>query len=156
MVKKARQKHKGEEKKKDNQHKPFLERHFSKFVMATIVLGIAILAIARFYANTNPKEQKTQVSEEVFYQGEVLYQANCASCHEVDGAGKRNVPGLNGKMHSWHHSDEYLISQIRNGGVAMPAVGANWSNEDIEAVIGYFKQWWTGQQRRSQQGNIGE
>ncbi len=158
MAKKARQKQKSEINGKDNQHRSFFERHFSKLIITTIVLGIAILAIARFYTNRDPKEQKPQVSEEVLQQGKTLYQASCASCHEADGAGRHtdNVPGLNGSMHSWHHPDEYLIRQIRDGGIAMPAVGANWSNEDIEAVISYFKQWWTGQQRRAQQGNIGE
>ncbi len=157
MAKKTPQKKKSKVKN-DDQHKSFFEKHFSKLVIATIVLGIAILATARFYTNRTPKEQKPRVSEKVLQQGEALYKASCASCHGVDGAGQRtdDVPGLNGSMHSWHHPDEYLISQIRDGGVVMPAVGANWSDEDIEAVISYFKQWWNGQQRRAQLGSIGE
>lgn len=39
---------------------------------------------------------------------------------------------------------------IRNGGFTMPAIGPDWSDEEITAVIAYIKEWWTPQQRASQ------
>lgn len=48
------------------------------------------------------------------------------------------------------------IGLIRNGGSMMPAVGANWSDEEIHAVLAHVKSWWQPSQRDTQQGGIGE
>ncbi len=63
---------------------------------------------------------------------------------------------MNGSQHAWHHSDEQIISQIRQGGMAMPAVGADWSDEEVDAVVSYVKAWWTPQQRDAQAGHLRE
>ncbi len=98
------------------------------------------------------------VTAEVLQVGESRYQAACAACHGVEGQGHvlLNAPALNGSEHSWHHPDEQIIGLIRNGGTNMPPVGAAWDQEEIDAVLTYFKQWWSPQQRRSQTGTIGE
>ena len=91
--------------------------------------------------------------------GETIYSANCASCHGAEGEGYasiQNAPALNGSEHSWHHPDEQIIGLIRQGGMQMPAVGADWSDKEVEAVLGYVKAWWTPQQRKAQAGTIGE
>ena len=126
-----------------------------------IGLFVFILAGAFFY-NTRSAAQPQQVSADLsqaFAQGETIYAANCASCHAEDGAGYasvQNAPALNGSEHSWHHPDEQIIGLIRQGGNGMPAVGANWSDEEMAAVLTYVKAWWTPQQQRAQQGDIGE
>jgi mono/diheme cytochrome c family protein len=91
-------------------------------------------------------------------QGETLFQATCAACHGVEGQGhvQHNAPALNGSEHSWHHPDQQIIGLIKNGGIIMPAVGATWSDEEIAAVLTYFKQWWQDWQRDFQPGTIGE
>ncbi len=91
-------------------------------------------------------------------QGETLFQATCAACHGVEGQGhvQHNAPALNGSEHSWHHPDEQIIGLIKNGGIVMPAVGESWSDEELAAVITYFKQWWADWQRDFQPGTIGE
>jgi mono/diheme cytochrome c family protein len=98
------------------------------------------------------------VSQEILAYGEEIYQANCAACHGDQGQGHAlaAAPALNGSEHSWHHSDGQITDLLRNGGTQMPAVAAEWGDEDIEAVISYFKQWWSGQQRVAQRGSIGE
>lgn len=138
----------------------FINKHFSKIVFGVITAAIAILALVIFYPSGENKAELSTVSQEVLLYGESLYEASCASCHGADGAGNNQtqVPALNGSMHSWHHNDDYLINKIRYGGINMPAVGANegWTDVDVEAALTYFKQWWTGQQRKVQQGSIGE
>lgn len=76
--------------------------------------------------------------------GRSLYDATCADCHGPDGEGNAaaGVPALNGTMHAWHHPDSQIAGFVRNGVGAMPPVAADWSDEDIDAVLAYVKQWW--------------
>jgi mono/diheme cytochrome c family protein len=98
------------------------------------------------------------VSATVVALGADIFQANCAACHGAEGQGHvlPSAPALNGSEHSWHHSDEQITQLLRDGGSQMPAVAAQWSDEEVEAVITYFKQWWSEQQKRAQRGSIGE
>lgn len=100
------------------------------------------------------------VSMQVLDAGADYYQANCATCHGVDGEGYAQqgipAPPLDGSAHSWHHSDEQIVGLIRNGGSMMPAVGAGWSEDEIHAVLAYVKTRWQPWQREAQQGGIGE
>ncbi len=93
-------------------------------------------------------------------RGQQLYDANCASCHGANGGGYASrdtpAPALNGSEHSWHHSDSQILALMREGGFQMPAVGADWSEDDLASVLAYVKQWWAPAQRRAQQGTIGE
>lgn len=53
-------------------------------------------------------------------------------------------------MHAWHHPDSQIAEMIRGGSIPMPAVGPDWSDEDIDSVLAYIKQWWTPEQRAFQ------
>lgn len=90
--------------------------------------------------------------------GERRYQQSCAACHGAAGAGHLypGAPALDGSEHAWHHSDDQIIQLLRRGGPRMPAVAARWSDEEVAAVLGYMKSWWTPEQRRIQVGTIGE
>jgi len=141
--------------------KSFIDKHFLKLVVGIGTLAAVIVASIIFLPNLNTTEKvEVLVNQEVFNHGKTLYEANCASCHGLEGAGnmQAQIPALDGSMHSWHHDDTYLVNQILYGGTNMPAVGANlsWSQEDAEAVLTYFKQWWTPQHKRAQSGSIGE
>jgi len=139
----------------------FINKHFSKIVFGVLTLAAVLIASILFFPFSSKTEKvEVQIDQEVYAHGKSLYEANCVSCHGVEGAGnmQTQIPALDGSMHSWHHSDEWLINQIMHGGVNMPAVGTtlNWSQEDVEAVLTYFKQWWRPQHKRAQQGSIGE
>jgi mono/diheme cytochrome c family protein len=125
-----------------------------------VVVGIGVIVGFRSWISRDPggSQAATAVTAEVLQVGESRYQAACAACHGVEGEGHvlLNAPALNGSEHSWHHPDEQIIGLIRNGGTNMPPVGAVWNQEEIDAVLAYFKQWWSPQQRRSQAGTIGE
>lgn len=130
---------------------------------ATIALvsGVVIVVIVAVYATTGndssaPLTFPTYAPEQIA-EGEQYYQANCASCHGATGSGNTSagIPALDGSMHAWHHSDSQIAAMIRQGGVVMPAVGPDWSNEEITAVTAYVKEWWTPQQRATQ-ARLGE
>ncbi len=89
---------------------------------------------------------------EVLAQGEIIYDQTCASCHGADGEGNIG-PALNGSMHSWHHVDDQIRSVILDGrpGTAMVGHRDHLTEEEVEAVISYFKAWWTPEQREMQQ-----
>lgn len=88
----------------------------------------------------------------VISAGEVLYQASCSSCHGAEGEGNpaANVPALDASMHAWHHADSFYASQIQTGGIRMPAIAPEWSDEEVTAVLAYVKQWWEPRQRAFQ------
>ena len=93
----------------------------------------------------------SDVPPEVLALGETVYQENCMSCHGENGEGGVG-PGLNGSAHSWHHPDQQLISVIRDGipDSQMVALGDKLSDEEIEAVIHYFQNWWSPEQKQMQ------
>lgn len=47
-------------------------------------------------------------------------------------------------------SDAQIAGFIRNGVGQMPAVGAGWTDEEIDAVLSYIKQWWEPEQLAAQ------
>lgn len=80
--------------------------------------------------------------------GEALYRVTCSACHGPAGEGDAaaEVPALDGSMHAWHHADSLFARYIREGGVYMPAVAPEWSDEQVTAVLAYVKQWWEPRQ----------
>ena len=119
-------------------------------VVAAIAIGIAGILLWPKSANSIAQT----VPVEVLSRGENLFQSNCASCHGDKGQGHKalkEAPALNGSEHSWHHADSQVVNLIRNGGINMPAVGKGLSDEDIEAIMLYYKQWWGKSQLSFQQ-----
>lgn len=108
----------------------------------------------------DPVLSEAPVSQELLAVGEELYQTTCATCHGSQGGGfaapRVPAPPLDGSAHSWHHPDAQIMSWIREGGVQMPAVGAAWSDDEVRAVMAYFKQWWEPWQQEAQTGGVGE
>ena len=143
----------------------------SLFILAFIVLGFWSQVKAQ--SDTQAETQDNSQIEETTYEfafseeeqpilalGERLFQANCASCHGVYGEGHADenliAPAVNGSEHAWHHGDEQILGLIQGGGRFMPAVGAEWTQEEREAVWIYAKHWWTPEQREFQPGDLGE
>lgn len=90
-------------------------------------------------------------------RGAKVFQANCATCHGDSGQGhptwqkpspdgKYPPPPLNGTGHAWHHPTAALKQVIKQGtlsrGGSMPAWGDKLSDEEIDAVIEWFKSKW--------------
>ena len=93
-------------------------------------------------------------------RGEAVYHQYCAVCHGAELQGqpdwRRRLP--NGRLpapphdedgHTWHHTNEELFAMTRNGMVPplapagyesdMPAYAGILSDEDIRAVLAFFK-----------------
>ena len=94
-------------------------------------------------------------------RGAALYEANCRSCHGGDSGGAlRDVPPPhNANGHTWHHQDCLITEIILNGfedpGAAadrpkMPAFSGRLTDEEVAAILGHIKTWWTEEQRQWQ------
>lgn len=90
-------------------------------------------------------------SGEVLVQGAAIFAERCAVCHGPNGAGNIG-PALNGTAHSWHHADQDLRITIRDGipRTQMKGHGEDLTQAEIDAVIAYFKRWWTLEEQEKQ------
>jgi mono/diheme cytochrome c family protein len=103
--------------------------------------------------------------------GREVYLNSCASCHgpNAEGAPNWTEPDASGNLpppphgdsgHTWRHSDAELARIIRNGQrdvfnespeLTMPAFAGRLTDEEIAAVIAYFKSLWSPEHRRFQE-----
>jgi cytochrome c oxidase subunit 2 len=68
--------------------------------------------------------------------GKEEYQGVCESCHRLDHVYVGPALGGNPLL----ADRKGIESLLRNGGTLMPAVGKNWSDAQIDALIAYTKQ----------------
>lgn len=99
-------------------------------------------------------------------QGEILYSQYCAKCHgaNLEGApnwkqrlpdGSLPPPPHNSSGHTWHHSDDVLITITENGGdpadnSKMTAFKNQLSREEIIAILEFIKSRWGREEREYQ------
>jgi len=103
-------------------------------------------------------------------RGRGVHAQYCASCHGPRAEGARNwtQPDARGNMpppphddsgHTWRHSDRQLTELIRNGWrdafnkteeLTMPPFKDKLTDEEIRAVVAYFKSLWSEEHRRWQ------
>lgn len=82
--------------------------------------------------------------DELMAQGEKIYGAYCAACHQVTGEGLPGViPALKGSVMVTTNIPDH-IGIVVNGkaGTAMQAFGKQLSNSDLAAVITYERNTW--------------
>lgn len=97
--------------------------------------------------------------------GEVTYRQYCSSCHGADLAGDpqwktRNSDGSlrppphDSSGHTWHHSDQLLLTLTRDGSgleeSRMPAFGGMLTDDEIASVLEFFKSTWGPEERAFQ------
>ncbi len=118
---------------------------------------LAILAVLLFH------------DDPVVALGRSVYVDHCASCHGADLEGQPNwrAPLPNGRLpapphdetgHTWHHSDNELVTIIRDGMAAlvpgyqsdMPAFGGVLTDGEIAAVLAFIKSTWEREARAYQ------
>jgi len=100
-------------------------------------------------ALTNPLAPSGSASDEVLATGEDMYNAYCAACHGLGGAGGAQVPqrgypaappNLSGEGNSAAiRSDGYIFLTIRNGGAIMSSYSYAMSDEEIWSVVAYIR-----------------
>lgn len=125
---------------------------FGLFVVAGVVANVIVWFRPFGGSTSGARLDYPTYPPSVVSAGEVLYQANCSGCHGAGGEGDATagVPALDASMHAWHHADSFYARQIREGGIAMPAVAPQWSDQELAAVLAYVKQWWEPRQRAFQ------
>lgn len=76
-------------------------------------------------------------------RGGELYAANCARCHGPEGQGTPRAPALNVKSFLAQTNDQAMQWIISGGvpGTAMPAWGDRMTEADIQAIVGFIRQW---------------
>lgn len=89
-----------------------------------------------------PKEGGSQatasVDQALMEKGKSIYEANCAACHGANGQGMPPVmPALAGNPNL--QDAQMILNVVKNGRGAMPAVGANFSEEELVAVATYIR-----------------
>ena len=106
------------------------------------------------------------LNPETVEQGEPLYVQYCAQCHGVDlkgsptwkeplADGSLPPPPHDGSGHTWHHSDELLISITANGGdpaynSKMPGFKEKLTENEMIAILEFIKSKWGREEREFQ------
>ncbi|MBI5296426.1 MAG: c-type cytochrome [Chloroflexi bacterium] len=75
--------------------------------------------------------------------GADLFSANCSRCHGPEGQGTPRAPALNVKAFLTDTSDQAIQQIITQGvpGTAMPTWGDRMTEADIQAIVGFIRQW---------------
>ncbi len=83
------------------------------------------------------------VTEESLALGSQLFSQNCSRCHGPEGQGTQRAPALNVKSFLTDTSDLAIQQIITQGvpGTAMPAWGDRMTESDIQAIVGFIRQW---------------
>lgn len=84
-----------------------------------------------------------QTTAESIALGSQLFTANCSMCHGPEGQGTQRAPSLNVQSFLTNTNDQAMELIITNGvpGTAMPAWGTRMVESDIEAIVGFIRQW---------------
>ena len=82
-------------------------------------------------------------TEESLLLGASLFTSNCSQCHGPDGQGTRRAPALNVKGFLTETPDMAIQQIVTLGvsGTAMPAWGDRMSEANIQAIVGFIRQW---------------
>jgi mono/diheme cytochrome c family protein len=82
-------------------------------------------------------------TEESLALGANVYASNCSSCHGPEGQGTPRAPALNIKAFLTETNDQAIELIITGGvpGTAMPAWGDRMTASDIQAIVGFIRQW---------------
>jgi cytochrome c oxidase subunit 2 len=108
---------------------------------AVMLAEVEVLPAAEFDAWL--AEQETAQADGTSELGEETYAGACATCHGLDGQGgvAASAPRLAG---SALVGDPDAVEEIvRNGRGQMPAVGAGWSERQMNAVNDYLEETFT-------------
>ena len=104
---------------------------------------------------TPPVVEQSNLTE-MLARGSKVYATSCQPCHG-DRYGKGTLGRAhphNEKGHTWHHPDAQLKEWILHGkpgpGLSVMPGFTYLMEDDVEAILGFIKTWWTAEQREMQ------
>ena len=82
-------------------------------------------------------------TEESIALGSQLFATNCSRCHGPEGQGTPRAPSLNVQSFFVDKSDQAIQQIITSGvpGTAMPTWGDRMTDAEIQAIVGFIRQW---------------
>lgn len=82
-------------------------------------------------------------TEESIALGGQLFAANCSRCHGPEGQGTPRAPSLNVKSFLTSTNDQAIQQIVTSGvpGTAMPTWGDRMTDAEIQAIVGFIRQW---------------
>jgi cytochrome c oxidase subunit 2 len=83
------------------------------------------------------EERRSQQDAGTSPLGQELWEGSCAKCHGAEGEGGYG-PRVAGS--ALVQDDRALATLLHNGGIKMPPVGRDWTDEEIAAVTSYVKE----------------
>jgi cytochrome c oxidase subunit 2 len=83
------------------------------------------------------EERRSQQDAGTSPLGQELWEGSCAKCHGAEGEGGYG-PRLTGS--ALVQNEQAVATLLHNGGIKMPPVGRNWTDEEIAAVTRYVKE----------------
>ena len=113
--------------------------------------GVIAVVAALIFSRTSPnKTQKTVAQPSLTNQaveGYTIYNANCSTCHGLNGAGTNKGPPFVHKIYEPnHHGDASFHQAVKNGVRAhhwpfgnMPPV-PNVSDDDVALIVTYIRE----------------
>ena len=126
-----------------------------------ILIGISVACGVAGQQGVAPNSQ----ADEPPPDGQTLYEAQCASCHGIDGEGQPNwqipnaegvfpAPPHNSEGHTWHHPDQVLLEITAKGGSlpnsGMPGFSDKLTEPEMEAILAHIKTFWDPEKRAIQ------
>ncbi len=128
-----------------------------KFTVPIVIAGVvtAVVALVAFGGNASPRDPMTGATEfnipvqdaALVTDGDILYQASCASCHGSDLRGTDFGPSqLSVVYQPGHHPDESYASAALNGvrshhwdfGDMQPIAGL--SGADMDRIVAFIRE----------------
>jgi len=154
-------------------------RTVSRRFGAVMAVGISTVLLVSCGLGSNPAQPSPAATTELsptldagdVARGRQLFLQNCASCHGANAEGAPNwtEPDARGNLpppphddtgHTWRHGDAELAKIIGNGmrdvfnktpELTMPPFKDRLTDEEIAAVIAYFKSLWSPEHRQYQE-----
>ena len=123
--------------------------NYTKLILAGLVLTLIVIGALLVYSLAETNRLALAAEEhtlERVARGGEFYQAQCVSCHGVQGEGGSG-PALNNRTVLKNTLDNVFFSVIRSGvpGTQMPAwsvdFGGPLTDEDVRDVVAYLRAW---------------
>ena len=102
---------------------------------AKMLADVEVMPAAEFDAWL--EERRSQQEAGTSPLGQELWEGSCAKCHGAGGEGGYG-PRLTGS--ALVQNADAVATLLHNGGILMPSVGRDWTDEEIAAVTSYVKE----------------